>query len=184
LALFVKRGIDGTTIEAITDRAGVAKGTFFNYFSSKDEILVAHYGILVERAYRFGARLPPLPARGWLERFYGNLARVVSSAPLLTRVVLGEQAHPLVRRLEQRSWAANRELILRALDQGRRTGELRHSVRTDTALRVLSATWTATLHEWIQADQGFPLAAEVRRRLALLLDGLTARPISTPSTSQ
>jgi AcrR family transcriptional regulator len=38
-ALFHARGYDETTIEEITDKADVAKGTFFNYFSSKEELL-------------------------------------------------------------------------------------------------------------------------------------------------
>ena len=39
LALFRERGYDETTIEEITDRADVAKGTFFNYFPSKEALL-------------------------------------------------------------------------------------------------------------------------------------------------
>jgi AcrR family transcriptional regulator len=37
--LFHDKGFDDTTIEEITERADVAKGTFFNYFSSKDALL-------------------------------------------------------------------------------------------------------------------------------------------------
>jgi AcrR family transcriptional regulator len=39
--LFLRHGIDATTIEQITDGAGVAKGTFYLYFSSKEEIRAA-----------------------------------------------------------------------------------------------------------------------------------------------
>jgi AcrR family transcriptional regulator len=35
-ACFVERGVDATTVEAITSRAGVAKGAFYSYFESKD----------------------------------------------------------------------------------------------------------------------------------------------------
>jgi NADH dehydrogenase len=37
--LFRDKGFDDTTVEEITERADVAKGTFFNYFSSKDGLL-------------------------------------------------------------------------------------------------------------------------------------------------
>jgi AcrR family transcriptional regulator len=37
--LFHDKGFDDTTIEEITERADVAKGTFFNYFASKDALL-------------------------------------------------------------------------------------------------------------------------------------------------
>ena len=39
--LFLKQGVGPTTVEQITDGAKVAKGTFYLYFSSKEEILAA-----------------------------------------------------------------------------------------------------------------------------------------------
>ena len=39
--LFLKNGVGPTTIEQITDGAKVAKGTFYLYFSSKDEVHAA-----------------------------------------------------------------------------------------------------------------------------------------------
>ena len=39
--LFLEQGVAPTTIEQITSRADVAKGTFYLYFSSKDDVLEA-----------------------------------------------------------------------------------------------------------------------------------------------
>ena len=44
MALFAKRGILNTTVEDITEAADVGKGTFFNYFPSKEHVL----GVLLE----------------------------------------------------------------------------------------------------------------------------------------
>src|ERR1700686_5660048 len=41
LALFAQKGFVETTVEDITEAADVGKGTFFNYFPSKDHILLA-----------------------------------------------------------------------------------------------------------------------------------------------
>src|SRR3984957_19781009 len=41
LDLFAKHGFADTTVEDITNAADVGKGTFFNYFPSKDHILIA-----------------------------------------------------------------------------------------------------------------------------------------------
>ena len=40
-ALFLEQGVQATTINDIVKAADVAKGTFYHYFSSKNEILVA-----------------------------------------------------------------------------------------------------------------------------------------------
>ncbi len=39
VALFAERGYDNTSVQAITDTVGIAKGTFYHYFRSKDDLL-------------------------------------------------------------------------------------------------------------------------------------------------
>ncbi|MCX8046352.1 MULTISPECIES: TetR/AcrR family transcriptional regulator [Anoxybacillus] len=39
LQLFQKQGYEQTTVLQITNEAGVAKRTFFNYFRTKEEVL-------------------------------------------------------------------------------------------------------------------------------------------------
>lgn len=39
--LFVERGFQATSIQDILDYSGISKGTFYNYFSSKNELLIA-----------------------------------------------------------------------------------------------------------------------------------------------
>src|SRR5580658_1987221 len=65
LDLFARRGFTETTVEDITEAADVGKGTFFNYFPSKDHILLA-FGEMqlaklqaaVEEARRTGEPMP------------------------------------------------------------------------------------------------------------------------------
>src|SRR5579864_1865075 len=44
LQLFGERGFQNVTVEDITEAADVGKGTFFNYFESKDQVL----GVMAE----------------------------------------------------------------------------------------------------------------------------------------
>ncbi len=37
--LFREKGYDGTTVDAVIDRAGISKGTFYHYFDSKADLL-------------------------------------------------------------------------------------------------------------------------------------------------
>nr|WP_263326558.1 TetR/AcrR family transcriptional regulator [Neobacillus sp. Marseille-Q6967] len=41
--LFVEKGYQATSIQDILDFSGISKGTFYNYFSSKSELLIAIY---------------------------------------------------------------------------------------------------------------------------------------------
>jgi AcrR family transcriptional regulator len=64
-ALFREKGFEETTVEEITERADVAKGTFFNYFPSKEALLadLALWGferLLHEMDIRNGAPASPV----------------------------------------------------------------------------------------------------------------------------
>jgi len=55
LSLFLEHGIRNTSIQDIIDRAGISKGTFYNYFSSKNECVGAileqfHYESALSRS--------------------------------------------------------------------------------------------------------------------------------------
>src|SRR6201997_5697381 len=53
LQLFAEKGFAETTVEDITEAADVGKGTFFNYFPTKEHVLAAYGGeriAAVERA--------------------------------------------------------------------------------------------------------------------------------------
>ncbi|MBP6563042.1 MAG: TetR family transcriptional regulator [Neisseriaceae bacterium] len=43
MALFIAHGFEAVTVQQITEACGIAKGTFFNYFARKEDVL-RHYG--------------------------------------------------------------------------------------------------------------------------------------------
>src|SRR2546423_1341946 len=47
--VFTERGFRGGTVEAILERAGLSKGTFYWHFESKDELMLAVIAERVER---------------------------------------------------------------------------------------------------------------------------------------
>ncbi|WP_449255982.1 TetR/AcrR family transcriptional regulator [Bosea sp. (in: a-proteobacteria)] len=70
-ALFLEHGVGSTTIEQITSRAGVAKGTFYLHYSSKEEI----HGALGERfTSQFLQTLTAAVARRGDRDWHGKLA--------------------------------------------------------------------------------------------------------------
>ena len=48
LKLFVTNGYDATTLETIAEAAGISRRTFFYYFKSKEDILLAWQGGLIQ----------------------------------------------------------------------------------------------------------------------------------------
>ena len=50
LSLFQTKGFDATTTKAIARKAGIAEGTVFNYFKSKDDIALYFFELEVDQA--------------------------------------------------------------------------------------------------------------------------------------
>ena len=85
--LFLDLGVDATTIEQITSGAGVAKGTFYLYFTSKDDMRAAlgeRYA--QEHLAAVKAALLEEPERDWRAKLAGwmsaNVAFYLDSVPL------------------------------------------------------------------------------------------------------
>jgi len=47
--LFIEKGFQATSIQDILDYSGISKGTFYNYFSSKSELLIAIYKTIYKK---------------------------------------------------------------------------------------------------------------------------------------
>lgn len=57
MELFSRHGLEGVTVDHIADVADLGKGTIYNYFKTKEDIVVAY---MVEKEKQVQARLPRL----------------------------------------------------------------------------------------------------------------------------
>jgi AcrR family transcriptional regulator len=126
LKLFAERGYLETTVEDITEAADVGKGTFFNYFPTKEHVLAtlgAERVAAVERALQKAKSGPVLPA---LEELATDLAGQSSSSAALLRAVYAAHAScaPVRAELHKRLSIARR-LLAQILELGQKTGEIR-----------------------------------------------------------
>jgi AcrR family transcriptional regulator len=50
--LFIEKGFQATSIQDILDYSGISKGTFYNYFSSKNELIIGIYKTIYKELHR------------------------------------------------------------------------------------------------------------------------------------
>jgi AcrR family transcriptional regulator len=127
--LIEEGGYGATSVIAIAERAGVAAGTLYRHFASKEELFVDLFRSVCareERAMRAAAdRLPDgTPATERLETVLATFARRALRNPRLAWALIAEPVDPLVdaERLAYRERYA--ALIAQGLRTGIETGEL------------------------------------------------------------
>ncbi|MEV0799677.1 helix-turn-helix domain-containing protein [Kribbella sp. NPDC050281] len=148
---FAEHGPRATT-EQVAIRAGVAVGTVFRHFPTKDALLVA----IMKESLR---RLTDLAAESTLFEF---LTAVVDEA-IRTRTVVAALAGP-----ELDIGDALRGLtdeVERLLEQAKEAGEVRPTVRVDEVMALLTATTQAAQHSTWSTDLQ-------ERTLAIIFRGL------------
>jgi AcrR family transcriptional regulator len=166
LRLFLANGYDATTVDAIAEAAGVSHMTFFRYFPTKEDVILADdYDPLL--ATLIAARPPDEPAFDALRFALGAAFVHVSGHDrdmLLLRTRLILQTPALRARLWEQQ-AATEQLFARALAD-RRGGE------PDLATRVVAAAClaavTTALMVWVEGNGEDALPAVVDRVLVTL----------------
>jgi TetR/AcrR family transcriptional regulator len=175
---FAERGYHQTPIDSVSALAGVAKGTIYNYFSSKQELLHA----LVKEACQLaadaaGATPNTAPTRARLEAFVGaNLtwARERQSLALLfARELLAGDAE--TKSLIRRAAAPCVEKLAAILEDGIDRGEIDPLAQPEAlAMTFMALTNMLLLQSW-EARLEWPPVQLPAAAAGLFLHGVGAR---------
>ena len=172
--LFERQGFFATTVEQITEAADVGKGTFFNYFPSKEYVLAGFGEMQLGkiRAVLEDYRRAPGPIRETLGRLVVKLAEEPGRSPALVRSLLvANLSSEPVRQLWRRNLERGRRLLARLLAEGQRRGEIRSDRKPLDLARQIQQTFFGVLLFWAihpRAD----LAARLEETFSLLWPAL------------
>lgn len=173
MRLFERKGVHDTTVEEITQAADVGKGTFFNYFPSKEAIFSAlaerQMGILdraVERA-QTAASIRPVMI---------EMAKELASGPgrsqIMLRSLLGLALnHKMLFELFTRVLAKGRERVIVIVQRGQELGEIRPELDPEEVSRCLQHTIFGTNFIWA-ASKPSDLMAWHERSLDIFWRGI------------
>ncbi len=178
MELFSSKGFAHTKVEDITQRADVGKGTFFNYFPSKEHVL----GYLVSKQRGTVERHLLLAQEGTMssEEVLTSLARAIirvpSKSPHLARSILTAfLGNTEVREYMVREMSSGRQLIADILRLGQERGELRNGVAPAALARVFQQSLFGTVMLW-SLDSESSLERQVSSTVRMFLAGLSPSP--------
>lgn len=186
--VFARKGYHATKIEDVSREAGIAKGTVYLYFASRDEILVAAFGLFSEK--------PLAGVRAVLQADESALSRLRA----VVRVVLsGMEAEPELSRVVLDFWSAGtfgaggseedsridfgevyaeyRGLFANLLEEAKREGSVRGDL-SDDAPAVIVGAIEGVLLQWIVDPEAISPVKMAEPMLDVLLGGLSERGTS------
>src|SRR6266849_10090710 len=187
LDLFAKKGFVETTVEDITNAADVGKGTFFNYFPSKDHILLA-FGEMqlgkLEAAIEAARRInEPMPK--FLRWLGVRMTQEPTRNPEIIRALLraylsttpGREAMLEMQKLVH-------ALHTQMMQLGQERGEIRNDLPAAEIAHVFRQTIFGTLLLWsLHGDA--TLHSRINAAFNLLWTGLAPRPnVTLPPPGQ
>ena len=177
LQLFAQKGFLETTVEDITEAADVGKGTFFNYFPSKDHILLA-FGEMqlgkLETAVKT-ARQTNEPMPEFLRSLGIRMTQEPTRNPAIIRALLQAYLSTTPVReammdLQRRVHALHTEMIQLGQDRG----EIRSDLPAAEIAQVFRQTIFGTLLIWSLYGDA-TLHSRIETAFNLLWTGLTPR---------
>lgn len=125
LDLFTTQGYHATTTPQIAERAGVAEGTIYRHFESKEHLLNEIYRAAVQLLARVVHDAPPAGTRERLAHIAGAWRELAAHDPALIKLALVTRLEPLLDPKSQEARAALRDEIRGLIASGKAAAEVR-----------------------------------------------------------
>jgi AcrR family transcriptional regulator len=191
MELFSRKGFAQTKVEEITEAADVGKGTFFNYFPSKEHVLgyfvSKQHGTLQRHLRR--ARAGKTGSEQVLAGLARDLTRVPGKSPQMARsLILALVGNIEIREYMARQMCAGRKLIAEIVRLGQERGELRDENPPAELARIFQQTLMGTVLLWA-LDQESSLEKQLSSTMQAFFSsigtpGKSARPAQQKLTAR
>jgi AcrR family transcriptional regulator len=177
IQLFARKGYSETTVEDITNAADVGKGTFFNYFPSKEHILASFGKMQIAKVQIAADAAPQTPLS--IQMFLQNLALDVTSEParnpavvraLLQANLSSEPVRETMRDIHSKATA----LLGRIIEVGQQRGEVRKDMAATDIAQVLRQSLLGAMLIWSLYGDG-SLENRIENVFKILWNGLAAQ---------
>src|SRR6185295_7816303 len=151
LTLFAKKGFTETTVEDITNAADVGKGTFFNYFPSKDHILIAFSDMQIAKLQDgvHQVRDSREPMTSFLRALSVRLSAEPGRSPDVVRALLqANLASDTIRAAMRKNYLRGHALLTELMQVAQERKEFRQDIPAAELAHVFRQTVLGTLLVW------------------------------------
>ncbi len=181
IRVFARNGYYNSRVSDIAREAGIASGTIYLYFKTKDDILVTLFrdkmAEWVGQVRREIASEPDAVAK--LRRLVALHFQVLERNPDLAEVVQVElrQGHKFFRGASAHEVSAYFELIRSVLEEGVASGQVRHDVPLKVATKMLFGAMDQMATSWVLGKRTYRLTEAADAVAGIFLQGVSAHAV-------
>ena len=176
LRLFREKGFEQTKVSEITRAAGVAKGTFFNYFPTKERVLLALGEQMLGRMQQVEAM--ELFSSGSTRGKIKNLFHALSAGLDSDRDLVREMVYQGLRLPDlidgERSRMDFRSMLILVIEHGKRQKEITANTDAKFVADTLYMLYFQQVVNWCSADFKTSLPQQLDRVVDLVFDGVAS----------
>lgn len=177
--VFAGKGYFNSKVADIAAEAGIADGTVYLYFKSKDEILHSIFDQAMERFIAegkkelVGLRSPEDKLRRIAELHLGRLSADRDLAIVFQVELRG--SIKFMREFSAAGFADYLDIIRETIEEGQKKGVLRQDIKAVVASKILYGSLDEMVTNWILSKKKYPLAAMADEVLRIFFGGMRAK---------
>ncbi len=170
--LFKEKGYVNTTVDEITREAGIGKGTFFNYYPTKEALLMDFVKQKEELVYDLV--LKELKKNTSVREKIKNVLVLVAKSnerdKELTKLFVFE--HMRRYGYDERKSTGLNILICDLLEKGIGTKEVKKSTDIKKAAGNITGVYFASLLEWLWSQSDYSFSEDISIKIDMIFDGI------------
>jgi AcrR family transcriptional regulator len=177
--LFKQKGFENTTIDEITKEAGIATGTFFNYFSTKEALLLYFGEQNDELIYSLieSETLRSRSTKDKIKNLLSFLAQSYEKDKELTKLLVFEHIKYMRftgPRSDEDKKISHRliKIIGDLLEEGAKKGEVRSTLGVKKATEILMAIYFISLMAWLKSETDYSFSEDISEKIDMVFEGM------------
>lgn len=177
--LFKEKGYENTTVDEITKEAGIAKGTFFNYFPTKEALLM-YFGEqkdelifdLIEKE-----TIKSIPIKEKIKNLLVFLAESYEKDKALTKLLIFEFHRNIIYMSLKPDEPKNSihrlsKILSDFLEEGVKNREIKNHIKVQKAAENLTAIYFHSLIFWLNSESDYSFSNDISEKIDMLFEGI------------
>ena len=173
--VFARKGFFNSKVSDIATEAGIADGTVYLYFKSKDEILHSIFDramadFIAEGKREIGSIEGPVEKLRRIAELHLERLGADRDLAIVFQVEL-RGSTKFMQEFSAAGFAEYLDIIKRTVEQGQKSGEFRTDIKPVTCAKILYGALDEMVTNWILSPRSYPLAPMAAEVLKIFLGG-------------